>query len=157
MLPSFRARPVRAPLVAVAVVLALAVGAAGCGGDSTKETYKKDFKTAGESFQRDAQQASTQVTGSPGAAGKVAGLESLKTAVSKAASSFSTLKPPDNAKTENGDLVNELRALGTDIDKIEVAVKAKDQTAAQQLVPELQTQQTKIQSTLQALKAKVDK
>lgn len=155
MLHPSRVRNARATFAAGALALVLA--SAGCGGNSTKDTYKNDFKSAGDTFQKDAQQASAKVTSSPSAQGKVAGLESLKGAVDKAANNFAGLKPPDDVKATNNDLVSELRALRDDITKIEAAVKAKDQSAAQKLVPDLQTQQSKIQGTLQELKTKVGK
>lgn len=125
------------------------------GGAVPTATYKIEFTAAGEQFQRDAQSAAVEVTSSPTAEGKVAGLKSLRTAVITAADRFDSLTPPANATVDHRALVAELNRLGDDVLAIQAAVRTKDQARAQKLVPKLQEEQSKIQTTLAALKREV--
>lgn len=143
--------------VCVFALSAALVALPGCGGDSQKETYKKEAKKAGQDFKNSAQAASAKIQASPTREGKIAGLTGLKTSVTKAADDFSSLKPPDDVKQLNSTLVTELRSLAGDVDQIQTALRGGDQATAKSVVPKLQIDQGKIIGTISQIEQKVGK
>lgn len=148
-------------LVAASAAMALA----GCGGGGNNNSgksnaqkttsYKQNALKVAQTFKNDADNASQQVQSASTKNGKVQGLESLKAAVNKAATGFSKLDPPDNAKQSNTELVNEFHSLSGDVDSVETAIKTNDASKAQAALPKLQSDQSKIQQTLQNLKQEI--
>jgi hypothetical protein len=145
----------RVVITGLALVAALAVPVAGCGGSSQKDDYKKQAEKAANDFKNNAQAASAKVSSATTDQGRFAGLDALKGAVNQAADDFDKLDPPDSAKKYNDDLVTELRTLASDIDQVKQAAQSKDQAKAQQLLIKLQQDQSQIQSTLDQLEKSV--
>lgn len=147
-------------LGALGAAIAL-TGLAACGGGGGKSQAQKakDYKTqadkVGSSFKTQAQQASQQLQSAPTPAGKVQGLESLKKSVTTAADGFAKLDPPNKSKTTNDALAQNLRTLAGDVNTVEQAVKTKNASAAKTAAAKLQTDQSKINTTLQQLKSQI--
>jgi hypothetical protein len=144
-------------VVCVLALSAALIALSGCGGDSQKDTYKKEAKKAGQDFKSSAQAASAKISAAPTREGKIAGLTGLKASVTKAADDFSKLDPPDDVKALNSTLVTELRALAGDVDQVQTALKGGNQAAAKAVVPKLQVDQGKIIGTISQIEQKVGK
>jgi hypothetical protein len=127
----------------------------GSSGGGSLADYKAGAEKAANDFKNSAQAASGKVSGAPDTAGKIAGLEALKTSVSQAADSFEGLNPPANLKSDNTELVTEFRALATTVDDVEQALKTKDQQKAAAALPKLADLQGKIGQTIARIQSKL--
>jgi hypothetical protein len=131
----------------------------GCGGGSgdKKQSYKDDATKVANDFKTQAQAASSDLQSASTNSGRIQGLEKLKGSVNTAADGFAKLDPPDDVKSTNDDLVQELRGLAGDVDGVETALKTQDSSKAQAALTKLQSDQGKIDSTLQELQSKIGK
>jgi hypothetical protein len=151
-------------LCAIAAAAAL-VALPGCGSSDKKTTssasagdvatYKSGAQAAANAFKNSAQAASAQVKAAADTNGKVAGLEALKASVNTAADDFSKLKPPANVKADNDQLVTEFRALASDVDSVEQALKTNDKAKAQAALPRLTQDEANIAKTIASIQAKI--
>jgi hypothetical protein len=140
-------------LVALAITGALLV--TGCGGDSTKDTYKKEAQKAANAFKSSAEAGAAKAQSASTPEERLAALEELKKSVDTAASDFSNLKPPSDVKSDNDALIAVFKSLSSDITEVETAVKNNDQAAAQAVVPKLQADQAKAQEIIASLQKKL--
>jgi hypothetical protein len=127
----------------------------GSSGGGSLADYKAGAEKAANDFKNSAQAASGKVSGASDTAGKIAGLEALKTSVSQAADAFEGLNPPSNLKSDNAELVTEFRALATTVDDVEQALKTKDQQKAAAALPKLAELQGKIGQTIARIQSKL--
>jgi uncharacterized lipoprotein YmbA len=142
MLKRFRGVRVLALLLLIVVPLALTA----CGGNSKKDTYKKDAQKIAKQVQADSTAAQSSFQGVTSPDQLVTAFNSYKTKLDKSINDFDNLKPPDNIKAEHDKFVTDLKALSDDISKAVSALKTQDQTALQSL-------QTKVQADSAALTA----
>lgn len=137
-------QPKRAGLVAVVVLASLA---AGCGGSSrlSKTQYEQRIQKDGKAVQ----QAVASISGNPGTLKQLAlQVAAAEKAAKKAADDLDGAKPPSEVEADNTKIVAALRAIDTQLLKLEQAAKDGDSAAAQaaasaiQNAPEIKAAQT---------------
>lgn len=110
-------------LLALAV---LAVVAGGCGGsDLSKKEYEQELKGAGVELAN----ASTALSEATTAPEYVAGVEQVQAGLRKAADDLDDLSPPEDVDAANDRLVNALRGLADEFDKVKQAAAAGPKAA----------------------------
>jgi hypothetical protein len=134
----------------VLATFGVAAALAGCGGDA-REDYRKDAQRAADQFKASAEQAAAQLKETDGLREKLPGLRAFKVSVDELASDFEELEPPDDLQKLNDEAVTHMRALSEDLGRYEQAAEAGDEQAADALAPELQADQSLLQSTLDRL------
>ena len=138
----------RAP--AILTVAAVAAALVGCGGDD-REDYRRGAQRAADEFKQAAQAAATQLKETDGLRQKLPGLRAFRTSVDELASDFEELDPPEELEPLNDEAVTHMRALSKDLGRYEQAAEAGDEQGAQALGPQLQTDQSELQSALDRL------
>jgi ABC-type uncharacterized transport system auxiliary subunit len=144
----------RAAATALAVVTALVLLVAGCGGDK-KETYRQEFTKAAEEFKKSAEEASQQIPEAPKLKDRVPALRSFKASIDKLAKDLDGLDPPDDLVKLNDDAVAALKKLSADLGEFEQAAQANDTKAVTELTAKLQVDQAELQATLDKIDQKV--
>jgi hypothetical protein len=132
------------------MTLAVAAALAGCGGDE-REEYRRDSQQAADEFKRSAEAAAGQLKETDGLREKLPGLRAFKSSVDELATDFERLDPPQELEALNAEAVGHMRALSADLGQYEKAAEAGDEGAAQALGPQLQADQSQLQSTLDRL------
>ena len=135
-----RARP-------LLLALAASVALAGCGSDE-REDYRRGAQRAADEFKRSAQEAALQLKETDGLREKLPGLRAFKSSVDELAADFQQLEPPDDLRELNDEAVEYMKRLSQDLGRFEDAAEAGDDEAAQALGPQLQVDQSQLQSTL---------
>ena len=124
-----RRRPARRLLTAGAVVLAVALGAAGCGGSVEKSnTYVDQVNLAQTQFASSFTQLSREITASSTPAHDRKTLRAIQGSIAKTVTDLRAIHPPDKVKTLHGDLVDAIAGYG---DAIGTAEKNLSGTVAE--------------------------
>ena len=106
-------RPARRLLTAGAVVLAVALGAAGCGGSVEKSnTYVDQVNLAQTQFASSFTQLSREITASSTPAHDRKTLRAIQGSIAKTVTVLRAIHPPDKVKTLHGDLVDAIAGYG---------------------------------------------
>jgi hypothetical protein len=109
-------RPARRLLTAGAVVLAVALGAAGCGGGVEKSnTYVDQVNLAQTQFASSFTRLSREITASSTAAHDRKTLRAIQGSITKTVTDLRAIHPPDKVKSLHGDLVDAIAGYGAAI------------------------------------------
>lgn len=135
---------------AIFTVTAVVVALMGCGGDE-REDYRRGTQRAADEFKQAAQAAATQLKETDGLQEKLPGLRAFRASVDELASDFEELDPPEDLEPLNDQAVRHMRALSTNLGRYEQAAEEGDEQGAQALGPQLQTDQSELQSALDRL------
>lgn len=136
--------------LALLTSILVAVALAGCGSDA-REEYRKGAQSAAEEFKASAQEAAGQLKETDGLSEKLPGLRAFRESVDELASDFEQLDPPKELEQLNDEAVKHMKALSEDLTRYEKAAEAGDEKAADLLAPELQADQSQLQSALDRL------
>jgi hypothetical protein len=154
--------PVWTRVLCVIALAGMLVAFTGCGGSDKKSSgsgsatdYKAGLNRIGNEFKNNVQTALTKAGTGNTPAEKLPALDGLKQAATKAADDFSGLNPPSNLKTDNDELVKELRDFASIIDQAKTAVQNKDKAAAATLGPKIQDVQSKVGQTIARIQSKL--
>ncbi len=110
---SGRRRPARRLLVAGAVVLAVALGAAGCGGSVEKSNaYVDQVNLAQTQFASSFTRLSREITASSTPAHDRKTLRAIQGSIDKTVTDLRAIDPPDKVKALHGDLVDAIAGYG---------------------------------------------
>jgi len=108
-----RRRPARRLLTAGAVVLAVALGTAGCGGSVEKNnTYVDQVNLAQTQFASSFTRLSREITASSTPAHDRKTLRAIQGSIAKTVTDLRAIHPPDKVKALHGDLVDAIAGYG---------------------------------------------
>ncbi len=126
MRTNVRDRGLRRRLPAAAVMLVVAVFAAGCGGDDTgaKNTYVGQVNKAQEEFAATFERLAGQITATSSAADDRRTLRGFQKAIDATTADMRAIRPPAEVKNLHADFVDELAGYGDAIAKAEKGLGA---------------------------------
>jgi hypothetical protein len=125
------------------------------GGTGDLATYKAGVKRVGTQFQTSLQTSLAKVGTNQGVSGKIAALDAVKQAVTKAADGFAALNPPANLKADNSELVTEMHDFANVVDEAKTAAQNGDKAKLATVQPKLNAVKTKLGQTLARIQSKV--
>jgi hypothetical protein len=144
-----------ARVLALLLLLVVAAPIAACGGNSKKDTYKKDAQKIAKQVQTDSTAAQTSFQGVTSPDQLVTAFNGYKAKLDKSINDFDNLKPPGDIKSEHDKFVSDLRALSGDISKAVDALKGSDQAALQALQATVQKDSASLTASANALDKKL--
>ena len=108
-----RRRPARRLLTAGAVIVAVALGAAGCGGGvENSNTYVDQVNLAQTQFASSFTRLSREITASSTPAHDRKTLLAIQSSIAKTVTELKAIDPPDKVKSLHGDLVDAIAGYG---------------------------------------------
>jgi hypothetical protein len=146
-----------ARIVALLIVAVLPFALIACGGDSKKDTYKKDANKIANQVKADSQAAQQSFQAAATSPDKlVTAFNDWKGKLDKSISDFEALNPPDDIKDAHDKFVTNLKALSEDLGTAATALKNQDQAALQQLQTKITTDSTALQTSASYLDNKLN-
>ena len=154
-----RRRPARRLLTAGAVVLAVALGTAGCGGSVEKNnTYVDQVNLAQTQFASSFTRLSREITASSTPAHDRKTLRAIQGSIAKTVTDLRAIHPPDKVKSLHGDLVDAIAgygdAMGTAEEHLSGTV-AEATRAQSQLATDTSRASTQVTAAISAINQKL--
>lgn len=152
-------RPARRLLTAGAVVLAVALGAAGCGGSVEKSnTYVDQVNLAQTQFASSFTRLSREITASSTPAEDRKTLRAIQGSIAKTVTNLRAIDPPDEVKSLHGDLVDAIAGYGDAIGTAEQGLSgtvAEATRAQAQLATDTGRASTQVTAAISAINQKL--
>ena len=145
---------------ALAVALTLALGAAGCGGDTkTKNSYVDQVNKAQSNFVAVVDDSQSRLQGNANNQDTATQLDMIRAAAAKVVVQLRGIKPPDNVRTLHANLVKEARGLVDAFQKAADAYRSGDPskilTAKVDLGKDIDRVNAQLNATIQELNTKL--
>jgi len=154
-----RRRPARRLLTAGAVVLAVALGTAGCGGSVEKNnTYVDQVNLAQTQFASSFTRLSREITASSTPAHDRKTLRAIQGSIAKTVTDLRAIHPPDKVKSLHGDLVDAIAGYGDAIGTAEenlTGTVAEATRAQAQLATDTGRASTQVTAAISAINQKL--
>jgi len=152
-------RPARRLLTAGAVVLAVALGAAGCGGNVEKDnTYVDQVNLAQTQFASSFTRLSRDITASSSPAHDRKTLRAIQGSIAKTVTDLRAIHPPDKVKSLHGQLVDAIAGYGDAIGTAEESLTgtvAEATSAQAQLATDTGRASTQVTAAISAINQKL--
>jgi hypothetical protein len=139
---------------ALALMAALAVLVAGCGGGSTG-SYRSEYTKAAAEFKRSVDEAQAKFAKAPKLSDRIPAIEVFRASMDRLAAKLEIADPPDSVKELNGRAVEVLHRFSGDLDGLRKAAAANDKHGVAGLAPRLQSDQAELQDVLDQIDQKL--
>jgi hypothetical protein len=145
------ARPT--PKLIAAVMCALALAVAGCGGG---DSYKSKVEAAAKQFKKTSEAAGQKLRASKNKQEFAAGVADFQGAVKTFNAKLQSLNPPDKAKAAQSQLINTLNTFSTDVGGVRDALNTNNVSKIQELQGKVVADIGSVQSAAKELQDKAD-